>query len=70
MILAANSTSFLSPTQDDLRIVHDHFGKAIHESDSVSSISGDELDDVCPKRNIIRFQFMLSFIQFFLTLLR
>merc|ERR1719192_223238 len=40
---------------------------------SVSSISGYEIDvymeTICPKRNIIRFQFMLSFIQFFLTLL-
>merc|ERR1712137_781326 len=34
-----------------------------------NSVSEIDLNQICPKRNILRFQFMLSLIQFFLTLL-
>ena len=66
MILTENVTSLLTTVQDD-RMVDHLVGKALHNDVSVSDI---DLDLICPKRNILRFQFMLSFIQFFLTLLR
>merc|ERR1712131_160502 len=63
MILTENVTSIF--VQDDRMVVH-VVGKALHNDVSASDI---DLDLICPKRNILRFQFMLSFIQFFLTLL-
>merc|ERR1712212_967732 len=71
MILTANLT-VLSDLTDNLT---DDFtekiflGRSQDLGVSISSISGYEMDLICPKRGIIRFQFMLSFVQFFLTLL-
>ena len=64
MILTENVTSLLTNAQDDRMIDH-YIAKTLE-----NSVSEIDLNQICPKRNILRFQFMLSFIQFFLTLLR